>query len=96
MIIATALLPSVGAENGAHTPAAAARAALAHDDFARVQDAPTQITEANSVDASAGTPAFCRVQGYVAPQVGFEIRLPIANWNGKLVAVGSGGYGGVI
>jgi feruloyl esterase len=36
------------------------------------------------------------VQGYVAPQVGFELRLPISNWNGKFLEVGSGGWGGSI
>ncbi|HKS73461.1 MAG TPA: tannase/feruloyl esterase family alpha/beta hydrolase [Terriglobales bacterium] len=40
-------------------------------------------------------PGYCRVTGYVAPQVGFELRLP-SSWNGKFLSVGSGGWGGVI
>ncbi len=38
---------------------------------------------------------FCRVRGYVAPQVGFELALPISNWNGKFLHLGCGGWCGV-
>ncbi len=67
--------------------------ALAHSDFSRVQDAPTQITEARWVTANTDIPAHCRVQGYVAPQVGFDIRMP-EHWNRKLLMIGCGGYCG--
>ena len=63
-------------------------------DFARVEDAPAQILDAVVVQADGPTPAYCRVQGYVMPQVRFEIRLPMSNWNGKLLEVGDGGWGG--
>jgi feruloyl esterase len=48
----------------------------------------------------AGLPAFCRVAGRIAPtadsDIAFEVWLPVALWNGKLVAVGNGGYSGEI
>jgi len=48
----------------------------------------------------AELPAFCRVAGRIAPtpdsNIAFEVWLPVAGWNGKLVAVGNGGYSGEI
>jgi feruloyl esterase len=44
----------------------------------------------------ASLPAFCRVQGSVAPAkdslINFEVWIPDA-WNGKIVVTGNGGYG---
>jgi hypothetical protein len=78
---------------GANGPAAACHA-LRSADFTAIPDAPAQITEAVSVDAKDGDPAYCRVLGYVAPQVGFEMHLPLDHWNGKFMEVGDGGWGG--
>ena len=48
----------------------------------------------------AALPAFCRVAGRITPtpdsNIAFEVWLPVADWNGKLVAVGNGGYSGEI
>jgi pimeloyl-ACP methyl ester carboxylesterase len=63
-------------------------------DFTHVEDAPAQILDVAVIDAAGSVPAYCRVQGYVLPQVRFEIRLPASNWNGKLLEVGDGGWGG--
>lgn len=45
-------------------------------------------------------PAFCRVIAKLRPtsdsDIGIEVWLPINNWNGKFLAVGSGGWGGSI
>jgi len=45
-------------------------------------------------------PAFCRVAGIVRPapdsEIKFEVWMPAANWNGKFVAVGNGGFSGEI
>jgi Tannase and feruloyl esterase len=62
-------------------------------DFSGIQDAPTQITEAVSVKASDALPGYCRVTGYVAPQVGIKLALP-KRWNGKLIEMGCGGHCG--
>ena len=51
-------------------------------------------------DALSGLPRFCRVAAHLSPSpdsdIGAEIWLPAAGWNGKLLAVGSGGWGGSI
>ena len=63
--------------------------------FLSVQDAPTRVVSAKTVEPSGDTPAQCVIDGYVAPQVGFELKLP-ESWNGKLMAVGNSGWGGGI
>lgn len=47
------------------------------------------------MSASATVPAYCKVNGSLAPALNFEIRLPDA-WNGKLYYAGGGGYDGSI
>jgi len=69
---------------------------LASTDLAGIEDAPTQVVAAKMVDANHLVPAYCQVQGYVAPQVGFELRLPVSDWNGKFMEVGCGGWCGSI
>ena len=69
---------------------------LAHVGFLNLKEAPTQITYAQVVEPKDGLPGYCNVSGYVWPQVGFELRLPLENWNGKFIEIGCGGYcGGV-
>jgi len=45
-------------------------------------------------------PAFCRVQGVIAPSadshIEFEVWLPAAGWNGKYRGLGNGGFAGAI
>src|ERR1700689_4094542 len=62
--------------------ASARCAALANISFAQVQDAPTQILAAKLLEAHDDSPARCQVQGYVAPNVGFLLILPIGAWSG--------------
>lgn len=74
--------------------AAASCSALLSADFSHVEDAPLQLTDARVIAASGRSPAYCRVRGYIWPQVGVEMHLPLANWNGKFMEVGDGGWGG--
>ena len=67
--------------------------ALIRADFSGIQDAPTQIAAAKFMEAKESAPAYCQVQGYIAPQIGFEIRLP-TDWNGKFLQLGCGGHCG--
>jgi hypothetical protein len=61
-----------------------------------VPDAPTHITKAQSqTDAKTGA-EFCRITGYVAPQVQFELRLPTNTWTQRLLMTGCGGLCGNI
>jgi len=69
--------------------------ALSTADFSYIPDAPTQITEAKPMNAERETPAYCRVKGYVSPNVGFEASLP-AQWNGRFIELGCAGHCGVI
>jgi feruloyl esterase len=68
--------------------------AILSRDFSHLEDAPAELLAATYEPAHAPSPAYCRVAGYVAPQVGFELRLPLSGWNGKFLEVGSGGWGG--
>ena len=74
---------------------------LAASDFLELPDAPTTLTAVQAVDARDGMPSHCRVEGYVAPQVHFELRLPVSSepdqgWNGNFLMQGCGGLcGGV-
>ena len=67
---------------------------LAQADFTTVQDAPSQVVRTELVQRSSEHPAYCRVEGYVAPNVGFEMWLPTDGWNGKFLEIGCGGYCG--
>jgi feruloyl esterase len=69
---------------------------LARMGFADVPDAPTSILSAALVPSVGELPGHCRVRGNIAPHVGFELRLPIQSWNGKLFMQGCRAYCGVI
>src|SRR6202007_522186 len=49
-------------------------------------------------DAFRSLPAFCRVAATLAPSndsdIKIEVWLPVSDWNGKLQAVGNGGWAG--
>jgi feruloyl esterase len=65
--------------------------AIQREDFSQVPDALIQIMEVKSVAASGAAASYCQVTGYVAPSIGFALRLPISHWNGKLIELGCGG-----
>lgn len=90
-------IPALGQTAAPRAPApVAACADLARMSFAGLPDAPTAITSAMLVASSDRAPAHCQVRGYVTPHVGFELRLPIETWNGKLLMQGCRAYCGVI
>ena len=69
-------------------------AALLANDYLDIPDAPTSITSAAVVADREDLPAHCLVRGYVAPQVNFELRLPVDSWNEKFLMQGCGGLCG--
>lgn len=71
-------------------------ASLTADDLSTLKDAPTSITSARQVAATSTTPAYCDILGYVAPQIQFEVRLPLSTWNGDFFQTGCGGFCGSI
>lgn len=78
--------PSAHADVGAHSCDR-----LARTDFTSTLDAAFTVTAADIVSAGIDRP-YCRVEGYVAPEITFEIRLPLAGWNHGFVLVGSGAW----
>ena len=100
-IIALVMLTLAGTSGVGHaasaTPATAAEAQcrdLPNEDFSGIKDTSTQVTVTKVVEPVASAPSYCQVQGYVSPQVGFELRLPLTHWNGKFVEVGCGAFCG--
>ncbi len=55
---------------------------------------------ADELGAFKQLPAFCRVQGVIAPSsdshIEFEVWMPVSGWNGKYLGVGNGGFAGSI
>lgn len=87
-------MAAIGAD-GAEVTAAKQCRSLEDVDFSGIQDAPTEITSAGLIKTK-GDPAYCQAKGYVNPQVGFEIRLPVGHWNGKFMETGCAGACGKI
>jgi feruloyl esterase len=58
------------------------------------------FTPAGTNRALPDLPAFCRVAATLKPtpdsEIKVEVWMPITGWNGKFIAVGSGGWGGSI
>lgn len=50
----------------------------------------------SAAPVTVGGIAYCDVRGYTAPQTQFEIKLPVATWQGRYVQDGCGGYCGDI
>ncbi|MDF0542782.1 tannase/feruloyl esterase family alpha/beta hydrolase [Sphingobium sp. H39-3-25] len=69
---------------------------LQNVDFQDVQDAPTELMTAQQIEATADVPAHCLVDGYILPQVGFGMKLPLSGWNGKFLMMGCGGLCGTL
>jgi hypothetical protein len=70
--------------------------ALMGADLTQIPDAPTQVTDTKLIDAVNDVPGYCRVEGYISPNVGIELRLPTDHWNGKFLQMGCGGLCGVL
>jgi feruloyl esterase len=82
---------------------APALAALAQDPCERLKSLSlphTTVTATDSMPAQGAVPAHCRVAATLRPSsdsdIGIEVRLPTANWNGNYEAVGNGGWAGTI
>lgn len=76
----TAILPQMPCE------------ALMGQDFSNLPDAATQILRAEEVTERGSS--YCKVIGYSAPQIQFELRLPLTSWTGRYLQLGCGGFCG--
>jgi len=63
-------------------------------DFSAIPGAPARVVSATVVAATAQSPAYCDVQGYVAPQIHFELGLPTTTWQGRYLQNGCSGLCG--
>jgi len=54
------------------------------------------VVAASVVADREDLPHFCRIQGTIDPNIGFEARFPLARWNGKYYQSGCGGYCGMV
>ncbi len=64
---------------------------MAWGDYTDIKGAPTSIVEVSVIIGSDEKTAICKVDGYVNPQVGFRILMPLTTWNGKYMQNGCGG-----
>jgi len=61
-----------------------------------IPGAVTHVTKAAAVAATSTTPAYCEVEGFVEPAVGFKLRLPLTTYSGRYLQYGCDGLCGVI
>lgn len=74
----------------------AACSALTVVELQEVTGAATRLTAATILPADGDQPTLCRITGVIEPQVGFEVRLPLQDWNGRLLVTGCTNLCGVI
>lgn len=90
-------LPSMASEQPSSAQVVGERcSALSGADFANLIEAPTRITQTTSIEAKGRVPAYCLVIGVVTPNVGFELKLPDVNWNGRFFEAGCGNWCGLV
>jgi feruloyl esterase len=49
-----------------------------------------------TADGEVGLPDYCRVRAVILPQINFELRMPLNDWNGKFYMAGCGGFCGKV
>ncbi len=73
--------------------AATVAAQRACHDLRRLAGGQLTIVKADAVAAAGSVPAFCRVTGVIAPEIQFEVALPL-QWNRRIYMRGNGGFAG--
>ena len=81
---------NAGAAETESTPQARC-AALRTIDFTRVTDATTQLLKTEVAKLTPDSPDACMVEGYVTPNIGIRMALPLTGWNGRFFQGGCGG-----
>ena len=69
---------------------------LARQDFTLLPDAMIQVLSATLVPATPSASEYCKVKGYIAPQIQFELRLPTKTWTQRYLQIGCGGFCGSV
>jgi len=70
--------------------------ALAAVDLSEATGAGVRLVEVGILPPAGDQPLLCRVSGFIEPQVGFEIRMPVTGWNGKLLVTGCSNLCGIL
>jgi hypothetical protein len=91
-----AAVPEPDTKNSGAVPAGAACTALAALDFTEATGFAVALDEVGILPAERDLPATCRITGIIEPQVGFEMRMPVKGWNGKLLVSGCTNLCGII
>jgi Tannase and feruloyl esterase len=69
---------------------------VANVDLTHLDGAPARIDAAEEVASSPGKSGYCKITGYIASDVRFEVRLPLDGWTQRFLMVGCGGYCGFV
>ncbi|MEI9963991.1 MAG: tannase/feruloyl esterase family alpha/beta hydrolase [Caulobacteraceae bacterium] len=80
----------------ANTAGAVACESIQKQHFSAGPDAPILISASKVVAAAGPAHEYCDITGVIAPQIGFELRLPTKTWNGRYFQTGCGGFCGAI
>jgi feruloyl esterase len=62
--------------------------------FARFGAGGLTIDSVSRITDREDLPEFCAIRGTIDPDIGFEARFPLEDWNGKYYQAGCGGYCG--
>ena len=65
-------------------------------DLSEGTGARVRLVEVGILPASGDQPELCRVNGFIEPQVGFEVRMPVQDWNSKLLVTGCSNLCGIL
>jgi feruloyl esterase len=95
-VFLSVLLAAGWGANGARAQDADPCRALAGQSLTLEDDVAVAVGSARSIAASPSLPAHCVVSGYIAPQVGFEVRMPSRDWNGRFLQQGCRGLCGFV
>ncbi len=55
-----------------------------------------RLVDIGILSAAGDQPELCRVNGFIEPQVGFEVRMPVNAWNNKLLVTGCSNLCGIL
>ena len=70
--------------------------ALKAIDLSEGTGAAVRLDQVGLLPAAGDQPELCRVNGFIEPKVGFEVRMPRKHWNGKLLVTGCSNLCGIL
>ncbi len=70
--------------------------ALKAIDLSEGTGAAVRLDEVGILPAAGDQPELCRVNGFIELKVGFEVRMPRKDWNGKLLVTGCSNLCGIL